>query len=83
MSSLKIILDTDDCGTRKNCYISPNDCDVKRDNCIFVLKWDFDGEYINYDLKAVTSDWINIVFSDDKAAVIQIFFVYLDLNSLN
>lgn len=61
-----VFLNTKDCGTRKNCFISPHDCDTNRDKCNFVLKWDFDGKLINYELTAITKSWASILFSEDK-----------------
>jgi hypothetical protein len=64
-----IVIDTKDCGTKKNCFISPNDCDIDNNKCIYVLKWDFDGHYINYELNAVVKGWITVLFSEDQKLV--------------
>ena len=76
-----IAIDTKECGTKKNCFISPNDCDIKNEKCMYVLKWDFDGHYINYELTAVVKGWISVLFSEDKKLVrfhILSFFNFLD-----
>lgn len=67
-----LMVETKDCGTKKNCFISPSDCDVNNNNCIYVLKWDFDGVYINYELNAYVKGWISVLFSEDKNLV---FFI--------
>jgi hypothetical protein len=63
------LLNTNDCGTRKNCFISPNDCDKRSNKCNYVLKWDYDGRLINYELTGISKSWLTVVFSDDKEIV--------------
>ena len=67
VTSELVFLNTKDCGTKKNCFISPHDCDIHREKCNYVLKWDFDGKLINYELTAITKSWASILFSEDKA----------------
>lgn len=59
-------MSTSQCGSRKNCYVSDRTCDVDPKKCNFVLSWDYDGEYINYELTAYSNAWVGVVFSQDQ-----------------
>ena len=57
------------CGIRKSCYVSLKTCDVDPKTCNFVLSWDFDGDYVNFELTGLTYSWISVLFTDDQYLV--------------
>jgi hypothetical protein len=59
-------MSTSQCGSRKSCYVSLKTCDVDPKTCNFVLSWDYDGELVNYELTGLSSNWIQLVFSQDQ-----------------
>lgn len=54
------------CGSRKSCYVSLKTCDTDPKTCNFVLSWDYDGEFVNYELTGLSYAWIGVVFTEDQ-----------------
>lgn len=43
-----------------------NTCDVDPKTCNFVLSWEFDGQFVNFELTGLSKAWVAVVLSNDR-----------------
>ena len=58
------------CGTTKQCYFSPDKCDVGM--CDYFISWSDSGDYLDFELtgtKGATDAYLAVGFSDDGQMV--------------